>query len=166
MRVLGQKMGIWDKWNKQLGQKIKSFCWKMKYFCWEMKYLGWKMKLTISICEERTSGIKNICKGYRIENEFFGTKIGSPKDRKWIFERNNEIIGIENEISNQHVWKEQVECKNNFLRFGMESGILGQKMKIKGLNICFTFGTKNETVGTENECVGTEFFFLGQSHKI
>ena len=47
----------------------------------------------------------------------------------------------------------------------MESGILGQKMKIKGLKICFTFGTKNETVGTENECVGTEFFFWDKATK-
>ncbi len=49
IRVLGQKMGIWDKRNKQLGQKIKYFGWERKYFGWEMKYLGWKMKLTISI---------------------------------------------------------------------------------------------------------------------
>ena len=61
----------------------------------------------------------------------------------------------------------------------MINGILGQKSEINGTklkiniqvmkgstrgteNICFAFGTKNETVGTENENVGTEFFVLGQ----
>jgi len=33
-------------------------------------------------------------------------------------------------------------------------------------NICFTFGTKNETVGTENECVGTELFFSGTKYNL
>ena len=56
----------------------------MKYFGWEMKYLGWKMKLTISICEERTSGIKNICKGYMEQKmNFLGQKM--------------EVLRIENE---------------------------------------------------------------------
>ena len=57
------------------------------------------------------------------------------------------------------------------IEFWDENVIKGIKLKIKiqvmkgmtsGIeNICFAFGTKNETVGTENESVGTEnHFFL------
>ena len=53
---------------------MKYFGWEMKYFEWKMKHLEWKMKSTISSCEEGTIGIKNICKGFRTVNEFFGTK--------------------------------------------------------------------------------------------